>query len=281
GCARRGDSLGASAPPVSHWLLIEHQGPWGTDALFDSDLPPEVVEAVVAQAAVFSARVLLIRRPGRAVPGPRRWAFVDSRPGREGSWWSSYDDPAELADLGLTTRKGTYSTEPIYLVCTHGRHDACCAIRGRPVAAALSLARPGATWECSHVGGDRFAANLLALPHGFYFGQVSASDAPGTAADYEAGLVDLPRLRGRSTFAAPVQAAQQFARELLGERGVDSLAPRAVHRIERELWKVDLQAADSLLSVQVRARFHRSDSPLTCSADVPAAIRHFELVAID
>jgi len=26
--------------------------------------------------------------------------------------------------------------QPLYLVCTHGTHDVCCAVRGRPVAAA-------------------------------------------------------------------------------------------------------------------------------------------------
>ena len=66
-------------------------------------------------------------------------------------------------------------------MCTHGRHDACCAERGRPVAAALTAARPEQTWEVSHVGGDRFAANLLVLPEGLYYGQVTADEAPGLA----------------------------------------------------------------------------------------------------
>ena len=63
-------------------------------------------------------------------------------------------------------------------VCTHGRHDACCAERGRPVAAALAAAHPEQTWEVSHIGGDRFAANVLVLPDGLYYGRVSAADAP-------------------------------------------------------------------------------------------------------
>jgi hypothetical protein len=31
---------------------------------------------------------------------------------------------------------------PLYLVCTHGRHDRCCALRGRPVAKALAAFKP-------------------------------------------------------------------------------------------------------------------------------------------
>ena len=56
---------------------------------------------------------------------------------------------------------------PLVLVCTNGRHDPCCATFGRPLARVL---REGAqrddVWECSHIGGDRFAANIVILPEG-------------------------------------------------------------------------------------------------------------------
>ena len=63
------------------------------------------------------------------------------------------------------------------LVCTHGVHDTCCAIRGRPVAAALAAEWPGQVWECSHVGGDRFAPNVVVLPDGFYYGNLDPESA--------------------------------------------------------------------------------------------------------
>ena len=66
---------------------------------------------------------------------------------------------------------------PLFGVCTHGRHDACCAERGRPVAAALTASHPAETWEISHMGGDRFAANMVVLPEGLYYGRMD----PGTA----------------------------------------------------------------------------------------------------
>ena len=66
---------------------------------------------------------------------------------------------------------------PILLVCTHGVHDTCCALRGRPVAAALAARWPGQVWECSHVGGDRFAPNVVVLPDGFYYGNLDPETA--------------------------------------------------------------------------------------------------------
>ncbi|WP_436491893.1 sucrase ferredoxin [Actinokineospora sp. HUAS TT18] len=269
GCRRRGDLIGASAPPVRHWVLIEQPGPWGADALWESALPTSVAASVAARALEMNARVLLIRRPGRTPPGPRRYAIVDAR--RKRLWWNEFNDPEELLDI----RPGTVSTELTYLVCTHGKHDTCCAVRGRPVAAALATARPGQVWECSHVGGDRYAANLLVLPHGVYFGQVPANQAETVAADFEAGELTLPYVRGQSTVSAPAQAAQHFARERTGDRRIDAFRPVAVRRVAHEVWDVELEDAGVL---RVRAVFVRSDTPLTCSAKVPAAIRHFELL---
>lgn len=278
GCTRRGDPLWASAPPVHHWLLVEQPGPWGAQQVPDSALPAEVKAALVARAARARARLLLIRRPGRTPPGPRRWAFADSRPGRERIWWSEFSDPAELVDLDLAAPRGEPSSDPVYLVCAHGGHDACCAIRGRPVAAALAAVRPGRAWECSHVGGDRYAANLVVLPHGLYYGQVTATGAPALVEANEAGLLDLARLRGRSALPAPAQAAQHFARLRAGERGVDSYPPRAVERVGHEVWDVDLDGPGGPVRARVRAVFHRSDSPLTCSATTPGPVREFELI---
>ena len=42
--------------------------------------------------------------------------------------------------------------EPYVLVCTNGRHDACCATFGRPIVRALRRSRwADRVWECSHM----------------------------------------------------------------------------------------------------------------------------------
>ena len=45
------------------------------------------------------------------------------------------------------------------LVCTHGTRDACCAVRGRPIVAALARALPEQVWECTHLGGTPVRRN--------------------------------------------------------------------------------------------------------------------------
>jgi hypothetical protein len=265
---------------VPRWFLVEQPGPWGHDALFESDLDSAVAVALLERAGGAGTRVLLIRRPGRRpAGGVRRWAVVDSRAGHERIGWGQWRRDADLLDVPLDEPAGEPSG-PAYLVCTHGRHDACCAIRGRPVAETLALLRPDATWECSHVGGDHFAANLVVLPHGLYYGHITPATAGRLVAAYERGEVEPTWLRGRSAFAAPAQAAQHHARLALDETGVDELRPVGMTRLDGTSWRVRLAApGGGFLLVTVRAG---TGPPvrLTCSSRRAEQGRTWSLVGL-
>lgn len=220
----RDEPLAGTASTVTAYLLVENPGPWGVEALRDSRLPTSVRAGLAAAAKDAGVRVLMIRRHHRRAP-------------REGfAVFAAYADPhapraergrlehaedllaLDLAALGSGHSAGlTPHHEPLYCVCTHGKHDACCAELGRPVAAALTAARPAATWECSHIGGDRFAGNALVLPDGLYYGRLDVGSAVAVAGTHEAGHLDLAHLRGRSGYAMPVQAAELALRRELGE----------------------------------------------------------------
>ncbi len=272
---RRGDDIAATAAPVVRWLLVEQPGRWGRDALVQSLIDPVVGRRLAAAAAERGVRIVLIRRPGRTASGPvRRWAYVDSRIGRESIRWGSYTDHAALLDGPLDGTAGEPADRPVYLVCAHGRHDACCAIRGRPVAAALRALRPGQAWECSHIGGDRFAANVVVLPESLYYGRVDLDTARDIVSAYEAGEVFRPLLRGRAGLPAPVQAAQQHARAVLDERRIDSLAPVEVTRVASATWRVSLAHGEESVTVTVQAEAGPPQL-LTCSAVRAESVRTF------
>lgn len=278
---RRPDPLYASAPFAQQWLLLEHPGPWRRHILTDSVLAPEVAGALDRWATRTAGRVLLIRRPGsdrRAGPG-RRWYWADSRPGAEQLRWGTFDDEAEIVDVLRDVTAGHACRAPVYLVCTHGKRDVCCAVRGRPVAAALASEYPQRTWECSHVGGDRFAANLVLLPHGFYYGHVPPESAAELVRSHDKGLLALRWLRGRASLPAPVQAAQHFARTATGETGIDSYPPLCCEDSGPDRWTVRLAApADQPLTVVVQARVQTTPQPLTCAMTDAGGSLVFDLV---
>jgi hypothetical protein len=279
---RRGDPPAASAAPGNRWLLIEDQGPWSVHAFQRTP----TLRLLSRRAAALGARAAMIRRPGGHVPRrgeqppPRRWALVDARPGHEQVWWSTFTDRAQLLRVPLDPPQVPPSDEPVYLVCTQGRHDACCAIRGRPVAAALARQYPDRTWECSHLGGCRFSANLVLLPHGLVYAHVTPDTAAELVAAYTAGRVQPANLRGRSALPAPVQAAQHEARRQTGELAVDAFRPLSSEPVGQDAWLVRLALDGGELSLLVRCEW-TAPQLLTCRATAPDRIRRFTAEVVE
>lgn len=276
-----GDPGEGTAPPARHWLLVEHPGPWPRQAL--AGLDPAAAAVLGAWAGEVGARVVLIRRPGRRRGGtaPSRWFRVDARPGHESVRTGTWSTPGDLAAAVRTD--GAPHPGPLVLVCAHGRHDACCAVRGRPLAAALVADAPDDVWECSHIGGCRFAPALVLLPHGLVHGGVSPFDGPAVVREYVRGLVVPGLLRGRSALPPAVQAAQHHARLATGDHRLDALRVAEVTSDDAPsgstTWRVAFTGPEC--TVVVRERFVAVDRPLTCAARPAGRMRVFDPVVVE
>jgi len=274
----------ATAAPATRWLLIEQPGAWGRDALRQSLLAPAVAAKLAKACAERAVRIQVIRRPPeRAQPARRRrWAYVDSggRP-RATAWWGDYGADTELLDLSLDGSQGRPSTDPILLVCTHARHDACCALFGRPVYSALAQDYPDNIWETSHVGGDRFAANLVILPEGFYYGGLDGDSATQVLTAYTAGVIAPTYYRGSSVQPVPTQAAEHYLREHLGEQRIRAILSLDLRQADVARWVARLAHVDGAqFEVEVASTHTPALHPLTCSAMHPAAVRLFDLLSL-
>jgi len=274
---RRGDDLFATAAPAERFVLVEEPGAWGRNALRESRLDSSVLAGLLARCHDANARLLLIRRAHRPAES-RRWAIADARPGSEATWWGTFEADDELCDLDPGSPYGTPTDAPTFLVCTHGRRDPCCAGRGWPVAVALTAELPDQTWQCSHVGGDRFAANVVILPHGLYYGHVTPDDAVAIARRHLEGHITVSSLRGRSTSAPAAQAAEHFARLEYGLEAIDALRPLDVAEREDGAVVVRLAVGQGVRSVVLREHLSEPISRLTCGARVATPIREWELV---
>ncbi len=280
---RRGDPLMATAAPVTRWLLVEQPGAWGRHALRQSLFAQGVATALLALTSEQGIRIQVIRRaPDRArATRRRRWGYVDSAAATPTSWWGNYDNESELLDLSFDGSEGTSSTEPIFLVCTHARHDACCALYGRPVYAALAAYHSENTWETSHVGGDRFAANVVILPDGLYYGGLDGDSALRMAAAHRDGLLESTYFRGASVQPAPMQAAEHYVRSHLGEHRISAVVPLDLQQKALARWVGRLAHVDGTrFEVEVGTTHAPALNRLTCSASHPAAARVFELISL-
>ena len=225
--------MAGSAAVAATYLLVEHAGPWGRKALAESRFAEDVRHGLAEASDAAGVRVQLIRRPGRSVTGDALRIFATyADPVAPWTATAVLSAPDELMDLDLAalaagSPAGLAPHEaPLYLVCTNGRRDLCCAEKGRPIVTALAAAYPDETWETTHVGGHRFAGAMLVLPHGLSYGRLDADTALGVVERSRSGELDLAHLRGRSAYDGAVQAAEIAARERLGETRVDALDPR-------------------------------------------------------
>jgi hypothetical protein len=188
------------------------------------------------------ARVQLIRRPERA--GSEALVYLArSTPGESTLLGATLTRLEQLCAVDLTAWVGgavptgfAVLSDPLYLVCVHGRRDRCCALRGMPVYSALAalesrvaggpdgLLRP-AVFQTTHLGGHRFAATLVVLPEGICYGRLEASEAEALRAAHAAGRFhDLARVRGRSAYEAAAQTAELRLLQDLGETELTALA---------------------------------------------------------
>jgi hypothetical protein len=268
----RDEPVLGTASTVRAFLLVEHAGSWGTEALVDSRLPEEVKADLRDRSATTGVRTLLIRRHRRTPTGEGLRVFAayadPAAPWLETTTVPDHDAlrGLDLAALGSGRSPGlTRTSEPVFCVCTHGRHDACCAEQGRPTAAALTAAHPEHTWEVSHIGGDRFAANVLVLPDGLYYGRVGVDDAARLGHTHRSGHLDLDRLRGRSGFGFAVQVAEVAVRREVGETRTDAVRLVSARGAASDI-SVVLAVAGTPYEIRVRRTETASRQQLTCRA---------------
>ncbi len=225
---RLGVERAGTAPTIRSWLLLERPGTWPEDArdvAFAAALPPDRHALLMDLWTSRWLRPLLVRRPGRAGRRPvggQRLFVGAAGPGRP---WLETLPAADLPGLDLAALAegrpghGEPVEGPLFLVCTNGSVDRCCAVRGRPLVAALAAAHPERTWEVTHVGGCRYGANLLVLPEAAAHGATGPDDGLRIAEAALAGRLDTGNLRGRCTLGAFAGLADAALRRVLGATG--------------------------------------------------------------
>ena len=260
------EPLAATASRVETWFLLEYRGLWAHHAVDDSTLTPALKAFLRARrAASPHARILFVRRPERrGVDGLLAYVARTRETGGElrRLELERHDDLVEL-DLDVA---GTAVDHPLFLVCTHGKHDRCCSKFGRPLYDEVrEQVDDGWVWQCTHVGGDRFAGNVVSLPDGVYYGRVDPGEAWPVVDAATSGRIHLPLYRGRSCHSFPAQAAERAVRELTGLLGVAEVGVDSLERADVG-WRAVVRAAGVVYDVDVR-REEGQPTHLTCSAE--------------
>jgi hypothetical protein len=287
-----GEPAYGTATRAPAWVALEQPGPWGRDAVRQSHLDPQLGSGLAESLAAVDGRLALIRRPGAHADDHRehrRHVLVASCvPGRAWLLAGMVTDPELLLRLDLPALHrgdqaavarsvpGLHSQDKTQLlVCTNGRRDVCCAVRGRPVAEGAAAILPGQVWETSHTGGHRFAPTAVLLPSGLVLSRLTAAAAASAVAavqsdEFPLALSGPAHDRGRCALSAPAQAAESAVRYqnrigLLDALRVDELPCAPVRGSDDPLtnWRVEHRDGRSW-EVVVGAAVRGPDRPVSC-----------------
>lgn len=272
------------------WMLLEYPFAWGSHALEESNLSASIkthLKRVVKQ--VPHGRLLFIKKERSRLKHIKLF-IVRCHENEPYVVRLDLEDYQQLLDIDLAsvTRKnlptgGSISHEPLFLICTHGRRDKCCAKFGYPLFKSLSEDAGQSVWQSSHVGGDRFAANLLCFPHGLFYAHVTIEAGKVIMKEYQEGRLALQNYRGRACYSYPVQAAEFFIRSESGIGDMDDLRYLDHARLGEEKWQVRFLQRTKGLVHEVKVSRFMSDfqNYVTCHAVRERPIPQFQLDAYE
>jgi len=287
-----GEPLAGTAARVDTWFLLEYPGTWGARATADNDLPAPIQAWLNDQLAQLNQGRLQFIKQARP-PEERGLSFFvaqtrETAPLMYHFRLESYRDLLTLDMPTLLAGDAAYDehlrSEPLYLVCTNGRRDRCCARLGVALYQALAERAGSAVWQSTHLGGHRFAPTLVTFPDGAYYGRLAPAELEPFIAAQAQGQLFLSHLRGRCCYEKVVQAADTFLR---WETGVSDRAGFRLidfHQIEgKSQWMVRFRGSGPgpfhqlTLSVETTA----SERLVSCSPFKTEAVARFRLIAYE
>ena len=216
----RGDDMVGTATVAACFLLVECDGQWPINIkeLFEQSRLSSSLTKLLREFIEWcpeTVHPLLIKQKRSSQKSRKsRIYVVVCEEGRQSGGRIDFSDESEV-DLGKL--KHAYSSrgilENILLICTHGKRDKCCAKFGPPVFNILSKKLLDfEVYQSSHVGGDRFAANVIWLPYGLCFGHVQTA-LNDFAESLHQELVLLKIFRGSVSFPSAAQYLEGVVRE--------------------------------------------------------------------
>ena len=108
-------------------------------------------------------------------------------------------------------------------ICTHGRHDKCCAKFGHKLAEkmrshVIKQKLPIEIWESSHLGGHRFAATMIDFPSGFSYGSLNPDNVQDFLAYKRVNKIYASCYRGSVFLPELEKVAEAFAQHYCFEQ---------------------------------------------------------------
>jgi hypothetical protein len=267
-----------SAQTVKLWFLVEYPRAYGAQAVEDFWRDEFVGVDHKPLSAHPDSRFQMIKRK-ESEQKENFTLFVsvadELQPRLYAFRLQKYPDLLTLDIPALLTNDSKYDaqrrSEPLYLICTNGKRDQCCAKYGVVFYREMLKCAGDSVWQSSHLAGHRFAATMAVFPHGLYYGQLSSSEAQTVVELSERSSVYYEKLRGRVCYSREAQIADYYLREATDTRSLAAFKLLEINKWDGGVWSARFQAVETDLVHHVE--FAQSESAwetfTSCDADAP------------
>jgi hypothetical protein len=284
-----GEQIFGSASTNDVWFLLEYSRPWGAKVLPESDLLDSIKTALNGYlSATPKSNLLFIKQQFKHIAGITFYVALtrETDPLLYEFHLESYDDLLTLDIPAIVSGDPAYDDrithEPLFLICTNARRDQCCPRYGLPVYKVMVNKAGSRVWQCSHLGGHRFAPTALFLPHGVNYGRFQADDIGQIMSDYEQGIIHLDYLRGRVCYDSAAQAADYFLRAEIEDGEIDTLKLVNTQVMEKDSWLVQFESPAEKItySVHIQKLMTEVETFTSCAATEKVPMWKYRLLAL-
>ncbi len=276
------EQLSGTAANSEVFILLEHCNPF-PEKVMEAHFDKEWLRSIQRLAKSYKGKVLLIRN-NKTNFKDCKISFVDCNACRYFTIETAIENTpsVQLADY-IADPRTAWQTDPFFVICTNGKKDKCCAKFGFPVYKFFeSFNADVNVWECSHVGGDRFAANAVAMPFGIYYGHVAVEDVGHIMVRTLLRKIYKNKFRGLSRRSFYEQAIECHLREHLQNYDIDFEIHTHLLYHEGDTYKVDVTTSNNghyimeLLKERISYP-HR----LTCKSQKQEDLSKFKLTRLE
>lgn len=271
------EDIHGSAANYNGFILLEHNDPF-PEKISQAHFDPQFIAALQELAKRKKAKLLLIRNRKTSFRVVRL-IYVDCLQQR---YFTLHSTPEDLAAIRLEyyidSPESIWESTPFFVVCTNGKKDKCCSKFGFPVFKFIeNHDRQMTVFECTHVGGDRFAANAVCMPYGVYYGRVMVEDVDPILAATDQEAIYYPNYRGCSARSFLHQSVECFLREYLDHFAIRFPLVIGAQEEEGDLVKIPAVVEDRKFELTLRKETIAYPYYLTCKSMKPGSITKYQL----
>lgn len=248
------EHLFGTVPNVNFWILIEYKDSWEKKAFNNCNIDADVKSVIRKLAGRYTkSRIQLIKNGYSNKDHIKLYIAITTETQKELFEFkiASYRDILEI-DFNNELSDSTLKTDPVLLICTHGSYDNCCGEKGLELFNHITKdEKDFEVWKTTHLGGHRFAANLLILPDGIYYGRINKQNYDKIRKSHRSNHLEINMLRGRCFYTAGVQAAEYYLRSKLDYTDHDNIILISQTIIKNRTLKVIFKNKSNNISYQV------------------------------